>query len=269
MICKQLWLALLISSSLLDVAVAQWRNPLLLLTRNVQTASQSAGSPDPAKGQSDSKTDRANFINFCTGKTLTNGRQVQEGSCNGIVMGDIPAKANMVSTIIINPKSGEDLEPSTDFTIDIKVDNLVAGSFTKPDQTYYSAPQALQNGIIVGHTHVTVQSLGDLSTDSPPSASKFVFFKGVNDRGDGNGGLSASVIGGLPAGVYRLCTMTSASNHQPVIMPVAQRGAQDDCIRFTVGQGSGDVASNITKRSEIFGTRGPKRGPFVKRQFIA
>ena len=29
-------------------------------------------------------SDNANFINFCTGKTLTNGLQVKAGSCNGI-----------------------------------------------------------------------------------------------------------------------------------------------------------------------------------------
>ncbi len=136
-------------------------------------------------------------------------------------MGDIPAKANMVSSIITNPEPGQDLEPNTDFTIDVQVDNLEAGSFTNPDQTYYSAPQALSNGKIVGHTHVTVQSLGDLNTKTPPNAAQFVFFKGINDRGDGNGGLSATVAGGLPPGVYRVCTMSSASNHQPVIMPVS------------------------------------------------
>jgi hypothetical protein len=38
--------------------------------------------------------------------------------------------------------------------------------------------------------------------------------------------------------------MNSASNHQPVLMPVAQRGAQDDCQKFTVGAASGNAASN-------------------------
>jgi len=177
----------------------------------------------------------------------------------------------MVSTIITNPGPGEDLPPNTDFRIDVQVDNLEAGSFTNPDQTYYAAPQQLRNGIIVGHTHVTVQSLGDdLSATTPPSATRFVFFKGINDRGDGSGGLSATVAGGLPEGAYRVCTLSSASNHQPVLMPVAQRGAQDDCTKFTVGKGAtGGGSTNTTKRSEIFGSRGPKRGLFVKRQFIA
>jgi hypothetical protein len=29
-------------------------------------------------------SDNANFINFCAGKTLTNGLQIAGGSCNGI-----------------------------------------------------------------------------------------------------------------------------------------------------------------------------------------
>lgn len=41
---------------------------------------------------------------------------------------------------------------------------------------------------------------------------------------------------GLEKGFYRVCTMSSAANHQPVLMPVAQRGAQDDCQRFSVGK---------------------------------
>jgi hypothetical protein len=35
-------------------------------------------------GQAASQTSQDNFINFCSGKTLTNGLQVVGGSCNGI-----------------------------------------------------------------------------------------------------------------------------------------------------------------------------------------
>lgn len=41
--------------------------------------------------------------------------------------------------------------------------------------------------------------------------------------------------------------MTSAANHQPVLMPVAQRGTPDDCQRFTVtgnGQTINAAANN-------------------------
>ncbi|KAK3078903.1 hypothetical protein LTS18_006325 [Coniosporium uncinatum] len=85
---------------------------------------------------------------------------------------------------------------------------------------------------------------GTLNPSQPLDATKFAFFKGINDDGNGNGLLKATVTGGLPAGMYRVCTLTGASNHQPVLMPVAQRGAQDDCQKFTVGQGGGKTSNN-------------------------
>jgi hypothetical protein len=150
-------------------------------------------------------------------------------------MGDIPAKTNMVSSIITFPSTGSVIPSDKDFTITVQMSNIVAGSFTDADTTYYSAPQFLQNGNVVGHTHITVQDLGKtLNPTEAPDATQFAFFKGVNDAGNGNGLLSATVTGGLPAGNYRVCTMASASNHQPVLMPVAQRGASDDCTKFVV-----------------------------------
>ncbi|PMD65453.1 uncharacterized protein K444DRAFT_625030 [Hyaloscypha bicolor E] len=183
-----------------------------------------------------SLTSRNNFINHCAGKTLTNGLQFTTGSCNGIPMGDIPAKSQMVSSIITFPLSGsKTIESDVTFNITVQTQNLVAGSFTNADATYYAAPQALSGGKVVGHTHVTVQDLGpNLNPKQPLDATQFAFFKGINDAGDGKGGLTAVVTGGLPAGNYRVCTMTSSSNHQPVLMPVAQRGTPDDCTKFTV-----------------------------------
>jgi hypothetical protein len=162
-------------------------------------------------------------------------------------MGDIPAKTNMVSSIITFPHTGSVIPSDTDFTITVQMNNIVAGSFTDADTTYYSAPQFLLNGNVVGHTHVTVQDLGNtLNPTVAPDATQFAFFKGINDQGNGKGLLSANVVGGLPAGNYRVCTMASASNHQPVLMPVAQRGTSDDCTKFVVS-GTGttiNVAAN-------------------------
>jgi transcription initiation factor TFIID subunit 15 len=184
-------------------------------------------------------SDPANFINICTGKTITNGLQVKGGSCNGIPMGDIPASTKMVSAVFIDPKNGEDKAANSAITFQVKIANLAAGTFTNPDVTYYAAPQGLQNGVVVGHTHITVQDMNNQANPTQPlNAEDFAFFKGINDAGDGNGLLSATLAAGLPAGQYRVCSMTSSANHQPVLMPVAQRGAQDDCVRFTVGQGN-------------------------------
>lgn len=160
-------------------------------------------------------------------------------------MGDIPSTGNMISSIIVNPGPGDNIAANQDFDIQVQVSNLVAGSFTNAQNTYYAAPQQLKGGRVVGHTHVTVQTLGNsLAPNQPPDPSTFAFFKGINDAGNGNGLLSATVTGGLPAGNYRVCTMTSASNHQPVLMPVAQRGAQDDCTKFTVGGNGGNNNNN-------------------------
>jgi hypothetical protein len=168
-------------------------------------------------------------------------------------MGDIPAKTNMVSSIILNPQNGDEIPSDTTFNITVQVSNLVAGSFTDADTTYYAGPQFLQGGNIVGHTHVTVQDLGkNLNPQVPPDPTQFAFFKGINDAGNGEGTLSAIVTGGLPAGNYRVCTMASASNHQPVLMPVAQRGSPDDCTKFTV-TGSGttiNAAANDGSKGE-------------------
>jgi hypothetical protein len=163
-------------------------------------------------------------------------------------MGDIPAKASMVSSIITFPLAGSaTIESDTTFNITVQMSNLVAGSFTNADATYFAAPQFLSGGQVVGHTHVTVQDLGaTLNPTTALDATQFAFFKGINDAGNGKGLLSATVTGGLPAGNYRVCTMASASNHQPVIMPVAQRGTADDCTKFTViGTGTtANAASN-------------------------
>lgn len=71
----------------------------------------------------------------------------------------------MVSTIIISPQHNENIPHAhKDFTVVIAVDNLHTGQFTNPDTTYYSAPQQLDNnGLILGHSHITIQ------VRSPPS----------------------------------------------------------------------------------------------------
>ena len=175
-------------------------------------------------------------------------------------MGDLPAKTNMVSSIITFPlHASATIESDKTFNITVQVANLIAGSFTNADATYFSAPQFLQDGKVVGHTHVTVQDLGaNLNPTTALDATQFAFFKGINDAGNGQGLLTATVTGGLPAGNYRVCTMGAASNHQPLVMPVAQRGTADDCTKFTViGNGTTiDVAANNGSKGEAAAVSG-------------
>lgn len=175
-----------------------------------------------------------------------------------LAMGDIPAKDSMVSSIIISPQVGQVIASNTNFNISVQTSNLVAGSFTNADATYYAAPQQLSGGLVIGHTHVTVKDTGsDLNPTEALDPTLFAFFKGINDDGNGQGLLTAVVTGGLPAGNYRVCTLTSSSNHQAVLMPVAQRGTSDDCTKFTVSgsgttintaanNGSGGIAAAVS-----------------------
>ncbi|KAJ4303575.1 hypothetical protein N0V90_002474 [Kalmusia sp. IMI 367209] len=196
----------------------------------ISTNANNDGLADAEAGQAASATDANNFINFCKGKTITNGLQVKGGSCNPIPMGNIPSTNNMISAVMVNPKNGDNVDANQAINFQVQIANLVAGTFTNPDVTYYVAPQDLQGGNVVGHTHISVQDLGnDINSDTPPNAQDFVFFKGINDAGNNNGLLAANLAAGLPNGNYRVCSMTSAANHQPVLMPVAQRGPQDDC----------------------------------------
>lgn len=59
-------------------------NGLTLLANAIQKGSAQDGSENISDGQALSTTSDNNFINFCSGKTLTDGLQVQGGSCNGI-----------------------------------------------------------------------------------------------------------------------------------------------------------------------------------------
>ncbi|GBC00711.1 hypothetical protein RclHR1_03950007 [Rhizophagus clarus] len=160
-----------------------------------------------------------------------NGTQNKEGSCVETFMGEIPDIDHMISTLIRFPRNNEVIEENKPFTIKIQIRHLATGFFDDPATQYYLFPQTLdKRGCIQGHSHVTVQKL---TGDDIPDPKVFAFFKGLNDKSD-DGILTADVDNGLPAGKYRLCTMSASFGHQPVLMPVAQRGAQDDCVRFRV-----------------------------------
>ncbi|CAM1504639.1 Fc.00g022300.m01.CDS01 [Cosmosporella sp. VM-42] len=221
----------------------------------IQSASsltgQEPGTEGIKPGQAASATDQNNFVNFCQGQEITNGKQITTGSCNGIPMGKIPAVSNMISAMITNPQPGDKIPSDTTFNVSVQTSHLRAGNFVNPTTNYYTAPQDLDgNGDIIGHCHVTVQDIGSLDSTTPPDPSKFAFFKGIDDAGNGQGLLQAVVDGGLPPGTYRLCTMIAAQNHQPVAMPVAQRGAQDDCTKFEVVAQPGSGPSNSQNQKD-------------------
>jgi hypothetical protein len=195
------------------------------------------GQETPTKGQSESITSTNNFINFCVGKTNTDGKQIKEGSCNPCPIGDIPSFDNMPSAKFAFPANGDSsIAPNTAFTVKLNIKKMQTGVFTNAQVKYFAAPQQLNGqGQIIGHTHITIEKLEALGSTKVTDPRSFAFFKGVNDP-DAGGVASAAVADGLPAGAYRICSINSAANHQPVIVPVAQHGWLDDCSYFTVGQ---------------------------------
>ncbi|RKP18912.1 hypothetical protein ROZALSC1DRAFT_14632 [Rozella allomycis CSF55] len=195
-------------------------------------------------------------VDFCTasGQALMDGTQNRGGSCSNTIQGSLPDVTKMVSTIILSPSNGDRIEEGTPFVISVKTVNLQLGFFDNPQTEYYLSPQTLNsNGIIEGHQHVVVQALTDGTV--PPSAQDFKFFKGLNGE-SADGVLSVNVTEGIAGvGSHRICTITGSRGHQPVLMPVAQRGSQDDCIRIEIvkkkngkgGKGFNNVAEDVTE----------------------
>ncbi|KAL0954676.1 hypothetical protein HGRIS_003625 [Hohenbuehelia grisea] len=195
------------------------------------------GQDQPTAGQVASLTSTNNFINFCLtapNLPITNGRQVQTGSCNPAPIGMIPAVQRMPSSKFTFPRNLATLRANSAFTISMAVRNLETGNFVNAQQNYFSAPQQLNNqGTIRGHSHVVIERITSLEQTTPTDPRVFEFFKGLNGRAN-NGVLTADVPRGLPVGTYRLASINSAANHQPVIVPIAQHGSLDDMVYFTV-----------------------------------
>ncbi|CAA7260007.1 unnamed protein product [Cyclocybe aegerita] len=195
------------------------------------------GQDVPEAGQVASLTSTNNFINFCLtvpNLPITNGKQITTGSCNPAPMGAIPSNDNMPSAKFQIPKNGDTLKANTDFTITMAIQGMQTGAFVNAQENYFAAPQQLNaQGQIIGHSHVVVEQLSALDQTTPTDPKNFIFFKGLNAAAS-NGVLTAEVTGGLPAGVYKVSSINTAANHQPVLVPVAQHGSLDDVAYFTV-----------------------------------
>lgn len=220
-----------------------------MLQELVATNLAQDGQATPEAGQVASLTTKNNFINFCSGKTITNGQQVTGGSCNPVPMGDIIPKANMPSSKFKNPANFSKIPANKAFTIEMNIINLQAGVFTNAQKTYYMAPQQL-NGqkVLIGHSQYVpfvirfiklsiiltlflssfvIQPMGDFADPKILDPATFTFFKGI-DTAAQNGVLSVEVAAGVPAGNYRIASINTDSNHAPAIAAVAQHGLLDD-----------------------------------------
>lgn len=191
-------------------------------------------------GRSDKAFKKNEPQDFCAifkhkrGIRQANGTQILTGVCSNTPQGNIPKVENMPSTLILSPRNDQRIKVNKKFTIRVKISKLQTGFFSDPAVTYNTFPQELNgDGLIKGHSHVTVQFLGARGNQFP-DANTFAFFKGLNDVAE-DGVLFTDVAEGLPEpGVYRVCTIMSSFSHQYVVLPKAQRGASDDCVRFRV-----------------------------------
>ncbi|EJF58808.1 hypothetical protein DICSQDRAFT_172632 [Dichomitus squalens LYAD-421 SS1] len=222
------------------------QSSLTLLDSVIAKGFEQNGQANATAGQVASLTSSNNFINFCAtvpNLPITNGQQITSGSCNPAPMGVIAAQSNMPSSKFVFPKNGATIPANQDFTIQMAIAHLNTGNFVNPDTNYFAAPQVVDSaGDITGHSHVVVEALTALDQTTVTDPTKFAFFKGLNSAAQG-GVLTADVAGGLPAGTYRLSSINTAANHQPVLVAVAQHGSLDDQVYFTVSD-SGAAAGN-------------------------
>lgn len=136
----------------------------------------------------------------------------------------------MPSAKFVSPKNLDTIQANQTFAVILAVKNLDTGNFVNANTNYYSAPQQLNSlKIIKGHTHIVIESLDSLDQTTPTDPTRFTTFKGVNTVAV-NGQLNATIDDGLPAGQYKLSTINTAANHQPVLVPIAQRGSLDDSV---------------------------------------
>jgi hypothetical protein len=195
------------------------------------------GQNVPTAGQVASLTSTNNFINFCLtvpNLPITNGKQITTGSCNPAPIGVIPSTDNMPSSKFTFPPNFGTIKAGQTFTIAMAIKNMQTGFFVNAQANYFAAPQQLNsNGQIKGHSHVVVEQLSALDQTTPTDPKKFTFFKGLNAAAQG-GKLTADVPSGLQPGFYKLSSINTASNHQPVIVPVAQHGSLDDAIYVSI-----------------------------------
>jgi len=202
-------------------------------------------------GQVASLTSGNNFINFCATVPqvpITNGKQITTGSCNPAPMGLIPSTSNMPSAKFVFPPNLGTIQANTNFTIQLSIQGMQTGFFVNAEQNYFAAPQQLNpDGQVIGHSHVVIENISSLQQTTPTDPTKFAFFKGLNAAAV-NGILTATA--NLPVGVYKISTINTAANHQPILVPIAQHGSLDDVVYFTVtADGQPDASSGSSTAS--------------------
>ena len=176
-----------------------------------------------------SLTSTNNFINYCATLNLpiTNGSQIKSGSCNPAPMGAIPSISNMPSAKFVSPSNLAIIPANKTFQVALAIRGLETGFFVNSNANWYAAPQQLNmtTGNIMGHSHIVIEKLDNLTQATPTDPTKFAFFAGLNGKADANDLLYANVTNGLPEGTYRMASINAGMNHQPPLVAIPRHGA--------------------------------------------
>ncbi|KAK7466369.1 hypothetical protein VKT23_005096 [Stygiomarasmius scandens] len=213
------------------------QSSLTLDSRVIASGFTDNGLDQREPGQVASLTSTNNFVNFCLtapNLPITNGRQIQSGSCNPAPLGAAPSVDNMPSTKFINPGNGAKLKAGDPFTISVATQKLGTGSFTNIQETFLAAPQQLNsNGLVTGYYTIVIDELSSPVQTTPTDPKQFVLWRALFGVAQ-NGVVSADVDTGLPAGSYRLTATPYTANHQPILSPIEQHGFFGDVVYFSV-----------------------------------
>ncbi|KAF5331476.1 hypothetical protein D9758_015497 [Tetrapyrgos nigripes] len=207
----------------------------------------SGGSSDEEDTITPSLASDNNYINFCLtypSLPLTNGQPSSNSSCNPTPMGLLIPPPTIPSLKFQFPQHTGQVPSNSIFTVRLKVSNLQTGVMTNFQKTFLSAPQQInKDGHVLGHVHMVIEQLSDMTQDEPTDPKQFAFFAELEEEADDDGVLTKDVPG-LPDGVYRLSANAVAANHQPILSSIGLHGSSNDMIYFIVGKGGSNVSAN-------------------------
>jgi hypothetical protein len=126
-------------------------------------------------------------------------------------MGRIVSKDKMPSAKFKYPLNGSLIAANTTFTVQLAIQNLDTGYFSNSDTNFLAAPQSVNDqGVLMGHSHIVIQAVSSYMSVDPLDPQQFVFFKALNAAATNNI-LSIAVTGGIPAGIYRISSVSLAA----------------------------------------------------------
>jgi hypothetical protein len=143
-------------------------------------------------------------------------------------MGHLPSKDKMPSTKFTQPRNGDVFTEDTPLVVTIASKNFKTGVFANETSKFLAAPQQLDptDGTILGHYHIVIEALTSFGQTSSTDPRTFAFSKELPEDLVS----TTPITQGLAPGFYRITATAHAANHQPVLVPVVQRGLLNDVV---------------------------------------